>query len=439
MNSELQTEKRAPEYVAGFAETAFAGLDSWNEPLILKTAREEAFSLYKSLPSPHGRMEEWRRTDPARFPFAKLAAVKKIAFSTKSAPSQWDEQFDVVVAIEDESFSIRDVSGVLKAQTILVLPLEEAAAKHPKLVRDHLKSHARGQTAGKFETLNGSFWNVGIFIHIPAGVELGRGILVRYDLKSPQSVCVPRVLVVAGERSKATVVEHMTSPDASVIQTVMSKEFHIAPSANVRAIALQEWGANTFHIANDWVRVEREGKVDWVTLNFGSRISKMSFGSDVVGEGASAELDGLFFATGDQHFDQRTLQIHSSPRTTSNLLYKGAVKDKARSVYQGLIIARPGANGVDAYQKNNNLVLSDGARADSLPGLQIDNDDLKCSHGSTVGNLDPGQLFYLRSRGLGENAARRILIKGFCEEVAVRIPYEFIREVISRQVDSRME
>jgi Fe-S cluster assembly protein SufD len=438
MNSALQIEKKAPETIAGFDEAAFNNLDSRNEPSFVRAAREEAFSLYKALPSPHGRMEEWRRTDPARFPFAKLAALKKMDFSAACAPGEWDGQFDVVVTIEDGSFGIRDVSGVLKARTILVLPLAEAAGKHPELARDRLKNHARGEAAGKFEALNDSFWNVGVFIHIPAGVELGRGILVRYDLKSPRSVCVPRLLAVAGERSKAAVVEHMTSSDAPLIQTVMSKEFYIAPSANVRVITLQEWGANTFHIANDWARVEREGKVDWVTLNFGSRLSKMSFGSDVAGEGASAELDGLYFATGEQHFDQRTLQVHSSPRTTSNLLYKGAVKDKARSVYQGLIIARPGANGVDAYQKNNNLVLSDGARADSLPSLQIDTDDLKCSHGSTIGNLDPDQLFYLRSRGLDENEARRILIKGFCEDIAGRIPYEFVKEAVSRQVDSRI-
>ena len=439
MSTELtSTERKAPEYIAGFDEAAFAGLDVRNEPAILKTAREEAFSLYKALPSPHARIEEWRRTDPARFPFAKLVGVKSLEFSSSFRPGPWDDQFDAVVAIGDGAFSIRDVTGVLKAKTVLVLPLGQAAAERPDLVANHLKNHARGEAAGKFETLNDSFWNVGIFIHIPEGVELARGILVRYELAAPESVCVPRLLVVAGARSKAAVVEHLTSPDAPVIQTVMSKELYVASSANVRVITLQEWGANTYHIANDWARVEREGKVDWVTLNFGSRISKMSFGSDVAGEGASAELDGLYFATGEQHFDQRTLQVHSSPRTTSNLLYKGAVKDKARSVYQGLIIARPGANGVDAYQKNNNLVLSDGARADSLPGLQIDTDDLKCSHGSTIGNLDPEELFYLRSRGLDENEARRMLIKGFCEDIAGRIPHEFVRDAVSRQVDSRM-
>lgn len=438
MNSALQTQQKAPEYIAGFDEAAFAALALRAEPALLKSARSEAFGLYKALPSPHARIEEWRRTDPVRFPFAKLGGLKSLEFSSSFRPGPWDDQFDAVVAIGDGEFGIRDVSGALKAQTVFVLPLAQAAAERPDLVANHLKSHARGEAAGKFETLNDSFWNVGIFIHIPEGVELGRGILIRYELAASESICVPRLLLVAGERSKAAVVEHLTSPEAPVIQTVMSKELYVASSANVRVITLQEWGANTYHIANDWARVEREGKIDWVTLNFGSRISKMSFGSDVAGEGASAELDGLYFATGEQHFDQRTLQVHSSPRTTSNLLYKGAVKDKARSVYQGLIIARPGANGVDAYQKNNNLVLSDGARADSLPGLQIDTDDLKCSHGSTIGNLDPEELFYLRSRGLDENEARRMLIKGFCEDIAGRIPYEFVREAVSKQVDARI-
>ncbi len=439
MNSALQTQQNAPEYIAGFDEAAFAGPAFRDEPAPLKAAREEAFGLYKALPSPHARIEEWRRTDPARFPFAKPGGLKRLEFSSSFRPGPWDDQFDAVAAIGDGAFGIRDVTGVLKAKTVLVLPLAQAVAERPDLVAAYLRNPARGEAAGKFEALNDSFWNVGIFIHIPEGVELARGILIRCELAAPESVCVPRLLVAAGARSRAAVVEHLTSPDAPMIQTILSKQFHVASSANVRAITLQEWGANTYHIANDWARVERDGKLDWVTLNFGSRISKTSFGSDMAGEGASAELDGLYFATDEQHFDQRTLQVHSSARTASRLLYKGAVSDKARSVYQGLIVARPGANGVDAYQKNNNLVLSDGARVDSLPGLQIDTDDLKCSHGSTIGNLDPEELFYLRSRGLDLNEARRMLIKGFCEDITGRIPYEFVRDAVSKQVDARLK
>jgi Fe-S cluster assembly protein SufD len=438
MNAVLPSEAKASEYIVGFDEAGFHALDRWKEPSFVKAAREEAFRLYKTLPSPHSRMEAWRRTDPARFPFKSLKALSKLTISDDLPPHEWDRQFDAVVTIEDGRFGVRDVSGVLKNRIVTVLPMEEAMVKHPEFLRDHIKNRARGVTAGKFEVLNDAFWNVGVFVHIPAGVELLRGILVLYDLNLPQSVIVPRLLIAAGERSKATIMERMASPDAALIQTVMSKELYVAQSAILRMITLQEWGANTFHIANDWTRIEREGKIDWITLNFGSRLSRMSFGSDAVGEGASAELDGLYFATGDQHLDQITLQVHSAPHTTSNLLYKGVVKDKARSVYQGMIIAREGANGVDAYQKNNNLVLSDGARADSLPGLRIDTDDLKCGHGSTIGSLDADQLFYLRSRGLDETEARRTLIKGFFEDIAGRIPYEFVREAVTREIDARI-
>ena len=438
MNSVVQTETKAPEYMAGFEEAEFNALDSRNEPVFVKAAREEAFSLYRMLPLPHRRMEEWRRTDPARFPFAKVKSPPPLGLASELPKGDGDDSFDGVVAIEDGRFGIRDVSGVLKDRKILVLPLDEAATNHPELVHKYLKNHARGVEAGKFERLNDAFWNVGIFIHIPDRVDIERGIFIRYELKSPPSVWVPRLLIVAGERSKATIVERMVSPDAALIQTVMSKELYVAPSANLRVISLQEWGANTFHIANDWARVEREGKMDWLTLNFGSRLSRMSFGSDMVGEGASAELDGLYFATGEQHFDQITLQVHSSPHTTSNLLYKGAVKDKARSIHQGMIIARKGADGVDAYQKNNNLILSDGARADSLPSLRIDTDDLKCGHGSTIGSLDADQLFYLRSRGLDETEARRTLVKGFCEDIAARIPYALVRQAVAREIDAKI-
>ena len=164
----------------------------------------------------------------------------------------------------------------------------------------------------------------------------------------------------------------------------------------------------------------------------------MKFGSDVAGEGSSAELDGLFFCDLDQHVDQKTLQIHSAPNTYSRLLYKGAVQDKGHSVYQGVIQARPGAIKVDAYQTNNNLILTDGAQADTIPGLLIDADDLKCSHGATIGNLDPDQLFYLRSRGFSEAAAKRILVLGFYDEIADRIPYEAIRARVHAIVEEKL-
>ena len=184
--------------------------------------------------------------------------------------------------------------------------------------------------------------------------------------------------------------------------------------------------------------VEQDGRVDWVTLSLGGRASKLMVGSDVCAPRAHAQLSGVFFADRDQHFDQRTLQLHTSPHTTSYLLYKGAVKDTGRSVYQGVINAKPGAIDVDAYQMNNNLILNEGARADSLPGLEIDADDLKCSHGSTMGTLDPEQLFYLQSRGLPAAEARRLVVAGFFEEVISQVPHAFVQERLREHIQLKM-
>jgi ABC-type transport system involved in Fe-S cluster assembly, permease component len=197
---------------------------------------------------------------------------------------------------------------------------------------------------------------------------------------------------------------------------------------------VQEWGARTYHIGEDWVRAERDARVEWVTLLLGGRVCKMMVSCDVCEPHASARLSGLFFANRHQHVDQKTLQLHTAPHTYSNLLYKGAVKDEGHSVYQGIIEAAPGAVKVDAYQMNNNLILNEGARADSLPGLEIDADDLKCSHGATFGNLDPNQLFYLRARGLTETEARQSLVMAFFEEVIARVPYECMQERVREVV-----
>ena len=417
--------EKAPEFVAGFDEALWASLPD-------RGRREAAFAAYRALPMPTARTEEWRRTDPARFPFAGARLLPALGPLDGAGEGPWDAQFDVVVAVTERGYAVRDVSGALKDGKVSVLPLAEAMARYPDLVT------SRRAAPGKFEALNEAFWNFGLFVRVPDGIDLPKGVLVRYACKADRAVFAPRLMVSAGARSQASVVEHLASPDAAALLAVAVKEAHVGEAARLRVVSLQEWGANTCHLAGDWAMVGRDGHVDWITLNLGGRLGKMTLGSDVAGPGANAELDGLYFAAGEQHFDQRTLQVHSAPNTYSRLLYKGAVKDTGRSVYQGLIIARPGASKVDAYQKNNNLVLNDGARADSLPGLEIDTDDLKCSHGSTIGNLDAEQMFYLRSRGLAEAEARRVLINGFFEEVTARVPYEFVRETVRAHIAAKI-
>lgn len=434
----LTTTEMEMDLLAGLDELAFEALAAEGEPALLLEKRREALSDYLALPSPTHLDEEWRRTDPALFPLADVQRLPTLPPKSAAPASKWDEAFDMVVTVQPDGYTLTHRNDTAKKLGVTVLPLADAAQQHPDLVKTYLQGQALPAKSGKFEAFNDAFWNFGLWVHIPAGVEWERGLLVRYNMDQADALLIPRLVVVAERNSKAMVVERMESPDDIRFVAVPERELYVDEGANFKLISLQEWGLNSYQIANDWGLVQRDANLNWITLNFGTARSKMKFGSEVAGPGSAADMDGIFFASGEQHMDQRTLQIHASPDTYSRLLYKGAVKDTGRSVYQGLIIAKPGAIRVDAYQTNNNLVLNEGARADSIPGLLIDADDLKCSHGSTTGNLDPEQLFYLRTRGLDEAEARRTLIMGFFEEVVDRIPQDFIRDVVHRHIEAKM-
>ncbi|HOW98466.1 MAG TPA: Fe-S cluster assembly protein SufD [Kiritimatiellia bacterium] len=421
--------------VAGFDEARFGDLVNRAGS---RESRERAFERYRALPLPHGQIEEWRRTDPAWFPFGRLAFDPALGRGKDGAGSgPGDDRFAAVVTIGDDGMSVRDVSGAIRAGQLEIASLADGEPGFD-LVQRGFDVGVKSAEPNKMALLSRSFWNVGVRVRVPDGVELERGVLVRSSFSKDGSLVIPRIAVEAGRGSRAVILEELSSPADRTLLVAAAREMWASENAALQYVALQDLGGQSFYLADDRAHAERNGRVHWIGLNLGARLGKMNFSGEVAGEGAAAELDGLYFASGEQHLDQRTLQIHSAPHTTSNLLYKGAVRDRARSVYQGLIIARPGAVKVDAYQKNNNIVLNEGARADSLPGLEIDTDDLKCSHGSTIGNLDAEQVFYLRTRGMDERDARRTLLKGFFEEIAARVPFEFVRDRIERHVEEQL-
>lgn len=435
MTTAEMTTDRAAEFIGSFDGAALAAVND-TQPL-LKAKREQAFLAYAGLPTPTARDEEWRRTDPALFPLAALARPAPLPRLDQAAPGPWDSEFDAVVSVGDNGYHIADVSGALARGLVRVWTLAEAAEREPALVQQYLRGAAQVKGPRKFTAFADAFWNVGLFIHVPSRTVVEKGILVRYHHQQPGAV-LPRLVIVVEAESQVTVAEHYESADGTAFTAIASREMYAARGANLKIVSLQEWGDDTCHIGEDWARIERDAKIDWVTLLLGGKVGKMMVGCDCREPNSQAWLGGLFFADGGQHIDQRTLQLHSAPHTYSNLLYKGAVKDRGHSVYQGIIDAAPGAIKVDAYQMNNNLVLNDGARADSLPGLEIDADDLKCSHGSTMGNLDPAQIFYLQSRGIAEAEARRMLVEAFFEEVVARVPYAFLQDRVRRHVKRKM-
>jgi Fe-S cluster assembly protein SufD len=215
-------------------------------------------------------------------------------------------------------------------------------------------------------------------------------------------------------------------------------EIHVGAGANLRFVELQSWGKNVWNFSHERARVARDGNLDWVFVANGSHLTKSFYDLDLIGEGATGRMSGFYFTNGDQHLDHDTQQNHLAANTTSDLLFKGALLEKSRSVWQGMIYVAPGAQKTDGYQANRNLVLSRAARADSIPGLEIMADDVRCTHGATVGKIDPEEIFYLQSRGISIEDAERLIVEGFFEPIVQRIPFEGVRERLTRSIYEKM-
>jgi Fe-S cluster assembly protein SufD len=428
-----------PALLPGFDETTLETARK-GEHAVLQAKRIAAYESYAKIPNPEAFHEEYRRMDPALFKFADFRRLELPAEPAEYVPAEEDEHYDLILSVSPSGTSITDRAGILEQDAVTVTTLAEAAQTHTTLVEQSLGTALVHEEQRKLFDLNSAFWNVGFFIHVKAKTELSGGILIRYHNDQPGTALLPRLLVVAESQARFAIAEQFTSPEGVPTLCVSGREFLLDAAADVKLVSLQDWGDQGIHIGEDWARVKRDGKVDLFSMTVGGKTSKMTVGCDVCEPNANAYLGGVFFADQDQHFDQRTLQFHSAPDTYSNMLYKGAVKDHGYSVYQGIIRALKNCVGVDSYQTNNNLVLDPTARADSIPGLIIDADELACSHGATFGNLDQEQLYYLRSRGIPEGEARRMLVLGFFDEVIDRIPFEnlqdHLHEVIARKFGS---
>jgi len=291
----------------------------------------------------------------------------------------------------------------------------------------------------RYRALHGALWSGGTFLYVPDGVEVDLPLVAGTWLSRDGLLYSPHTLVVAGERSRVTLVELSASAEAPA-RTVVNHGIELIPKpgAQIRYVNLEEWGRNVWELGIVRTVVERDATVHSLMVAFGAGLLKTNVESRLVGPGATSEMLGVLFGDGTQHFDYHTLQEHAAPSTTSDLLYKGALKDKARSVFAGLIRANHGAQKTNAFQLNRNLVLSEGARADSMPKLEILANDLRCTHGASTSRLNEDQIFYLMSRALPRAAAVRMMVDGFFSEIFDRIPLDLVRERLSRAVERKM-
>lgn len=233
--------------------------------------------------------------------------------------------------------------------------------------------------------------------------------------------------------------EYLSAEAPEQFAYVGMTELIVGERANLRYVALQDWAANANDIRHERARVAAGAQLDWIIGTMGGRFVKQFAEIELDGEGAFGRMSGLFFADGHQFFDHDTQQNHNAPHTTSDLLFKGALKDEARTVWQGMIKVLPRAQKTDGFQANRNLVLSPDARADSIPGLEIEANDVRCTHAATVGKLEDEPIFYLMSRGMTRQDAERLIVAGFFDPIMQRIPFEEVRARLTAHIEEKLE
>jgi Fe-S cluster assembly protein SufD len=253
------------------------------------------------------------------------------------------------------------------------------------------------------------------------------------------SAVMPHTLIVAGRGSRFNFLdEYVAKRDDEDGYRTGSAEIFVGEGAQVGYVAVQKWGRNVWHFADQRARLQKDSSLKLFNVTLGGKFSKTRVEASLVGEGSNAELKAIYLASGQQFFDFHTLQDHQVGNTRSDLLFKGALQGVSRTVYAGLIKIEKHAARSDAYQANRNLVLSDKAKATSIPMLEIDNNDVRCTHGATVAPVDPEHMFYLRSRGIPEQTAKRMLIQGFFGDVLDRIPFEHARKLVETELEARI-
>lgn len=402
-------------------------------PGSLHDFRSHAWEVFSGLPLPTTAEETWRRTDIHQLPvhtfrLPEEGAHKNLAPIPKELLKPLVSNVYGGQIILQPGGSRSRLNPVLKGQGVIFVDLATAEKENFELLTLLAGKLVRAED-GKFAALASALSRTGILLYVPKGVVLEKPLHSILWGAGEQLAHTSHVFVWLDEGASATYVHEMASPDETDESMHAGNiEILVANEAKLQFVELQAWGHHVWNFTNTRVRVERNGNLDWIFGAVGSKLTKSFAKMDLNGEGASGRMSGFYFSNGSQHLDLDTQQNHLAPHTTSDLLYKGALKGSSRAVWRGMIYVAPTAQKTDGYQANRNLVLSNNARADSIPGLEILADDVRCTHGATVGKLEDEQLFYLKSRGIPQNEAERMIVEGFFEPIMQRIPFEGVRE-----------
>ncbi len=430
----------------GFSRAAVEELSAVKaEPDWLRAWRLAAWEAWEAIPMPTRQDEDWRRTDiraldlgayaPYTVPDGTTSGTARDGTAGGAGPApalgrlaKRGSDLGGLLVQQDAAAVRRDASDALAAQGVVFADLDTVVREHGDLVRRHLGSVVPAD-ANKFAALNAALWSSGSFVYVPRGVAVELPLSALVWQETPGAALFPRTLIVVERGASLTFIAESRSADQDLPALHDGVvELCVGEGAQVRYVGLQRWGGHVWSFSTERADLARDARVQWVVVGLGARLTKSYVQTRLLAPGGQARLVGVVLGAGKQHFDYHTLQEHVAPHTSSDLLFKTALKDQARSVFVGLIHVEKTAQQTDSYLANRNLVLSDGAKADSIPRLEIEANDVRCTHGATVAPVDPEQIFYLETRGLPRDDAERMIVEGFFEPILEEIPAETVRE-----------
>ena len=413
-----------------------------NLPDWFRDQQRAAWAEFEALPNPTRKDQAWRFSSVNLLDLSPFKYGGTLTDEERAAILEQSRGLDNVAGrliFAGDQLVRRDVlSEKLRQRGVIFQPLERAIVEHPELFRKYFMSQAAILGSAKFAALHQAMVSSGTFLYVPRGVEIELPIEIFHWLHGENAAVFPHLLLVTDELAKVTVIESFRSVDREVSGFACGVNDLIAgPGARVTYVCAQDWGSNVVALQMNSTIVDHDASAMSLNLHLGGKYSRFESLSRLIGEGGRSDLLAVSVASGTQEFDARTLQDHVSPQTASDLLYKNALDDRARCTFGGLIRVEPHAHFTDAYQKVRNLLLSDDSEANSMPGLEILADNVRCTHGATSGQIDKDELFYLRTRGISVSVAQRLIVTGFLNEVIERLDQPAIADQLRQLIDEK--
>lgn len=409
-----------------------------------KEMKKEAFEEYCALPEPNRKDQAWR--------FANIKGLQKKNVDFSATPSISNAQSLIersnlmkdfagqIVIADNQTIQAESIAPELSAKGVVFTTLKKALSTHGALIKDHLMKQEVDLGSAKAAKLHTAFLENGVLLFVPKGVEIETPFVVYNWATSASVPSMPHTLVIAEDLAKVSIVEaHLSVDEETASYACGVSHIFAGDGSKVQSTLLQNFNEQTLGIQISSNVTGKDALVKTLSVNVGCKQYRSETHGKIVGAGAHVEMLSLAVADNDQEIDQRTLQTHEAPHATSDLLFKNALRDQSKTIFSGLIKVAEDAQQTDAYQTNRNLLLSHDAEANSLPGLEIEANDVKCSHGATTSQIEPEEIFYMLARGIDKAAANELIVYGFFEEILERIDVEELAENVRQLIRSKFK